>query len=254
MLEGRRGAAVGLALFLGIGAFGIWSEISSQHNPASQAPHRAGEHAKPKIQPQSSDEKVALYTEVLAWFTGVLAFVSAIQIAFLYRADQTARITANAAKVSADAVSSQLRAYISMRIKEGMPPRFSRDTGPWSAFDVRNTGQTPAFQMTHWIHSAIATPDFKGPFPDGSRDSISIKTTLAPGTEINIVSAGPSPEPGQADAFARGELAAFVFGEINYIDAFNTPRFHKFRYTYTIADILGGVQGARFCEEGNEAN
>src|SRR5208283_3117164 len=48
------------------------------------------------------------YTKMLAWFTGVLATVSIGQGYILYRADQTARQAAEAAKLSADATIGAL--------------------------------------------------------------------------------------------------------------------------------------------------
>ena len=48
-------------------------------------------------------DPVAFYTFVLSIFTGLLAIIALIQIGFLIRSNKTARITAEAAKQSADA-------------------------------------------------------------------------------------------------------------------------------------------------------
>jgi hypothetical protein len=58
-----------------------------------------------QIGAKQSDEIIAEYTELLAWFTGVLALVSIAQGYFLYRADETARLNATAAKEAADAAT-----------------------------------------------------------------------------------------------------------------------------------------------------
>jgi hypothetical protein len=50
------------------------------------------------------DDPVAFYTFVLAIFTAVLAIVAFTQIGFLIRSDKTARVAADAAKLSADAI------------------------------------------------------------------------------------------------------------------------------------------------------
>jgi hypothetical protein len=165
---------------------------------------------------------------------------------------ETAR-TAKAAEQSAEAVVSQLRAYLSLKVPEGLPPRFGQDTGPWCAFLVRNTGQTPAFRMTYWIHAGIGPVNLTGPLPSGA-DAQPHPLTLAPDATINIRTQGPPPQKGDFEAFTQGRLAAYVWGEINYTDAFANPRFHRFRYTYGITDIAGDIVGVRLCAEGNEAN
>lgn len=144
MLEGRRGTALGLALFLGLGTFGIWSEISSQHHPTSQAPHRASDSAKPYIDPRSSEERIADYTLWLERFTGLLALVSAVQIFFLIRADRTARISADAAKTAAEAIPLLERPYIFV-----YEIAFHRNPGritnpPWITYTVSNNGKLAA--------------------------------------------------------------------------------------------------------------
>lgn len=181
---------------------------------------------------------------LLAIFTGFLVVVGGWQGYQLRRTVESLETTAE----------RQLRAYISLRVTRGSPPRFDPKTGPWIAFDLRNAGQTPAFELAHWCHAAIGPLNFSGPFPIPPKEEILHKSTLAPGTKINFIAEGPEPQSGHFDAFIRGELAAFVWGEITYIDAFKNPRFYRFRYIYTASDITAGVQGVRFCEEGNEAN
>jgi hypothetical protein len=95
MLEGRRGAALGLAFFVGLGAFGIWSEISSQ--PSQVPQHRA----TPKEAKRQSNQRgpgevlldfvfhdgITTFTLLLALFTGTLVWVAIIEIRYLRRAE-----------------------------------------------------------------------------------------------------------------------------------------------------------------------
>ena len=165
-----------------------------------------------------------------------------------------AKDTADAAKESADGVVTQLRAYTSIKVTEGMPPRFDPVTGPWIALTISNNGQTPAYEMAQWLRIAIAAPGFEDELPGMEEDVPPHPMTLAPGMSIQIVSEGPIPEPGVANAFALGQFAAYVYGEIRFIDAFKEQRFHRFRYFYTAADIQGGVMGMHLSRVGNEAN
>jgi hypothetical protein len=71
----------------------------------------ANEHQPPQtlrqrlsaIWKRTWDEPVAFYTFVLSIFTALLAFISLIQIGFLFRTDKTARVAANAADLNARA-------------------------------------------------------------------------------------------------------------------------------------------------------
>lgn len=194
-------------------------------------------------------------------FTGALVVVGFIQfLAMMAQAYWMARTVkvgetaAGAAKKSADAVVSQLWAYLSMRVKEGIPPTFDAVTGPYFAFEITNTGQTPAFKMDYWIRGAIGPVDSDGPFPGGEDDVPPHEYTLSPGAKTDVSTSGPAPEPGVAAAFENGQLAAYAWGEINYIDAFKNERFYKFRYTFTAQDIAGPIVHIRLCQNGNEAN
>ncbi|WP_220092285.1 hypothetical protein, partial [Aerococcus loyolae] len=57
---------------------------------------------------RSPDERIADYTLWLERLTGVLAVVAVVQVYFLIRSDKTARISADAAKVVADAALAAL--------------------------------------------------------------------------------------------------------------------------------------------------
>jgi hypothetical protein len=60
----------------------------------------------------TTHDAVSFYTFVLAIFTGVVGVVAIVQIGFLIRADKTTRITAEAARRSANAIQITERPYI----------------------------------------------------------------------------------------------------------------------------------------------
>lgn len=75
-----------LAALIAIATYGFMLPPSPQSAAVQSA-------AKPptKVEtPETADDRVADYTEALAWFTGLLALVSATQIFFLIRADSRA--------------------------------------------------------------------------------------------------------------------------------------------------------------------
>ena len=93
--------------------------------PARHVGDTMAEKARQAIPPQSSDERLADYTELLAWFTGVLAVVSIFQGFLLLRADKTARAAANAAERLAIAARNQ-----------------SEKLGEWASISERQTDIT----------------------------------------------------------------------------------------------------------------
>lgn len=85
--------ALGFLLATGIWATGSVLEPSHPNEKTSQ------------VEIKKPDDIIAEYTELLAWFTGLLAFVSMVQGYFLFRADETARLNATAATKAADAAT-----------------------------------------------------------------------------------------------------------------------------------------------------
>lgn len=110
-----------LALALYISPFTPSQPLSDGRNyatartaqPGTDQQAATGRHSsRGKIPLTNTDSLLATYTGLLAGFTGVLALVSIVQGWFLFRADKTARISAEAAKASADALQVTERAYV----------------------------------------------------------------------------------------------------------------------------------------------
>lgn len=71
-------------------AFGIGTHTTEVLQHRSSYVQNTAKQGRPETIQDASAETVANYTEVLAWFTGVLALVSACQIYFLIRSDKRA--------------------------------------------------------------------------------------------------------------------------------------------------------------------
>jgi len=166
MLKGRRGAALGLAFFVGLGIFAVWSEISSHHYRSTTAPHRRDDNAETQVDTRKPDERLADYTLWLERFTGLLVLVSAIQIGFLIGADRTARRSADAAKLAADAATATVDTMIdSQRPWVGLLTVSAN--GPIDAtVIIKNSGQTPARHMRAHFVGSIEPAGRPPPFPD----------------------------------------------------------------------------------------
>jgi hypothetical protein len=210
------GVSLGLALFAGLGAFGIWTEISSQHSPHNQTDRRASNHADAEIDPRKPDERIADYTLWLERFTGLLALITTVQIGFLIRADRTARTSADAAKLAAEVIPKIERAYIFVKVQlRDAPSPF-----PEITIDVGfyNHGKTPALITKLRAYPAILTtaPQRLNEFPGSENEVPQGLAVTAGGVYWTTVAQVVDQESyGQIKS---GEITLFCVGRIEYDD------------------------------------
>jgi len=158
-------------LFAALMGFAIGGSVVAVIHPVPQAQHiehgaastdeHPDENKVPKTWGQSLsviwdrtwDDPVAFYTFVLSIFTAMLAIVSATQIAFLFRADKTARITAKAAQDAANVATRTLtagqRAWVQItKTSVGLDLIFD-EHGMTTAieFEIMNIGNAPALNV-----------------------------------------------------------------------------------------------------------
>lgn len=151
MLRKRTKYRIGSALFVlvlvFVAAFGAYSGLTIKEYSQKANSETAKSAPQESVQDISA-ETVAYYTKVLAWFTGVLAIVSAVQFFFIYRADKRAaqafREQARAARAAVGAVQvarDTERAYVS---GGGYLFNNTADEGRlWFRVTVDNYGKTP---------------------------------------------------------------------------------------------------------------
>ncbi|VTZ22462.1 hypothetical protein MPC1_1230001 [Methylocella tundrae] len=169
------------------------------------------------------DDPVAFFTFVLSCFTLALVIVSAIQIRFLIRGDKTARITAEAADLSAQAaIGIELpRLFSSVKVNRV-------NDSLWSVvISVTNYGRTPAL-VTH--QSADISHE---PLPSTPQYNAIID--VGPGTII--------PKDGVRDLVARDNNSLSVFTD-------ESIRPNTFFWVYGIIlyrDFINKKHGAKFC-------
>jgi len=159
----------------------------------------------------------ALATVLLAFITGGVVLVG-------YRQIQTSR--------------AQLRAYVFMVAAK--VNKFGFDQIPEVLVVIKNSGQTPAYDMVSWT-GVLAQPfPFKGEFERPGPDFPIARGTLGPGAETHMIV--PTKRAFTADEtkmIRDGKAALFVFGEVTYRDAFKKTHATKYRY------FFGGSAGAR---------
>jgi hypothetical protein len=150
-----------LIVAVGIGAIAIVQHYEPSKREAVQEANNQGEAKAVDI---LSSERVAYYTKVLAIFTAVLSAFGLLQIGFLIRSDNIARIAADAAKLNAEALIDADRAHLYAVIKShnlGAALRAAHivdmdDTPanprPMIQFSLRNLGRAAAImEEVGWL-------------------------------------------------------------------------------------------------------
>jgi hypothetical protein len=217
-----------LAVVFVFGMFALSQFAPRPVHPQEQANYYSDHQTynEPVTVIETSDDKIARYTLWLAILTGALAAVSIYQGVMLNRADQTARISANAAKVSADAVKSTAdalpkveRAYLFPFSDIERDIRFTTDST--IIFKFANLGKTAAVITQISRHFAYL-PRNLGP------ESISV-----PWVDLNTpmpVASGTHSEPftartiitaPQYDDAERGFGSLVLIVRVAYLDIFN---------------------------------
>jgi hypothetical protein len=247
MLKARQIWAI--VLLLGLASGLAWLD-SSQHPPHENAIGAAQNHAANAPQQQQPaktlgerftiiwnrtwDDPVAFYTFVLSIFTGLLAVVSAIQIGFLIRSDQTARIAAEAASLNARAavaVELPILAPISIALhrEPGVIGRVDMP-GPTSTLRInfKNWGRTHAELISQYVEWLVAAklpeiPVYKTElaFPPGTFVESGKNLRDAPQDFIINI------QPDEVEAIAKEEKFLWVYGYLSFNDFLGNPHQHR---------------------------
>ena len=249
--------AAALLLFCGFWGLGLTGSFPASKPHTQENTSRAQTPAAESRQ-EIEAETVAYYTKALAWFTGVLAVVSAAQGIALFGANKTVRLTAEAAEKSATATIAQMRAYVS--VVSAKSYGFDQDGESRILVRIGNTGDTVAFDVTGEHGVTIQKAEifnFKGDLRPKdhvpifrSRAGMGPKTTF---DSFNIIPA-TALTPDVRAAIRAGTHGIFAYGEIRYKDALKNDRRTAYRLMY------GGAVGADpnglfvTCEEGNDSD
>jgi hypothetical protein len=148
----------------------------------------------------------------------------------------------------------QLRAYV--LVSSAKVHDFGIERPPRAEVIIKNSGQTPAFDLSPWAGFVIGDFPLNIELIDPPPSIKKSQATLGAGdTSGHLTPAGRPLTKIEIDMIKSGTKAIYVFGEIKYQDIFKkTERTTHYRMMY------GGGGGATpdgaliFCEEGNDAN
>ncbi|MGC9953456.1 MAG: hypothetical protein ABSD21_04155 [Rhizomicrobium sp.] len=219
----------------------------------SRAIDAAAHKAEASQNPRPPDNSGWWFNFLLVIFTGGLVVVGAFQAIFLKASVDAGEKTAEAAKASADAVVSQLRAYIDVTVEI----TDINDPGPRKVTGyIKNTGQTPAYNVVNWMAVTCFTypppPTLTFERPKTIKGEPPKFVTLARDSTLNMFAEFPALSAGDLEEMKAGTKAIYVWGRVDYVDVFGKPRFTSFRRAQ------GGRYGFRTTQlvhmpDGNEA-
>jgi hypothetical protein len=213
----------------------------------------AAQEAKDREDRASLDWKTIVLNALLVLVAALQFGALIVQAYWLRRTVKVSEAAAIAATRSADAVVSQLRAYVV--VSSAKIHNFGFVDPPKAQIVIKNSGQTPAFDAVSWAGVAIGEFPLNFKLESPGKDFKQSRSTLGPGIESgHWITAARALNQIEFEKINAGSAAIYVHGSIVYKDAFNIERFTHFRLMY------GGGAGASpmgamvFCEEGNDAN
>jgi hypothetical protein len=257
----------------------MWWVAESSHGPTPfdrVAANRSDRDPQPKAaeeQPQEPvwwrlatrtiEDPVALWTFCLVIFTGILAFVSFSQFKYLRRADQTARIAANAASKSAAVAERSLtdleRAYVFFTKVTDPGFKCSLDGKSVSMrtglkYILTNHGRTPAILTEiverHFISGKSKEFTLPLPIDPNAEGAQLIPNGIGIGAGQPYELTYPLFVIGDIDAYAgvgRDERDFFFMGYIRYVDIFGRKHRTGFCLIYNkFADDFFAVGGGEY--------
>ncbi|MGO9120789.1 MAG: hypothetical protein ACLQPD_24665 [Desulfomonilaceae bacterium] len=251
-------------------------EISKQQDKSSPAPktvppQRPPENLKESTHDDSKQKQKELYkkwweitqnpvevfTGALAIFTIVLVAVSIYQVAVIRRTTRR-QLRAYVFIDSVDIINA-IAPPENASLPEGTPD-YQPTIGPIVRIVIKNSGQTPAYDMICWGHIYFSDYPLTSPLPYIDQKVVSppIKSKLPVPAEGKTFKDLVMPLPltaTQIGYLREATHAIYVYGNINYRDIFGKNRFSSFRY---FANVMTGISHLRGymtgCEAGNEAN
>jgi hypothetical protein len=266
--------AVASALIAGL--FGLelatHPPINQQHHNQANTEHRAeqsGANPQETFWERTAHDPIAVFNLLLVGFTGVLAFSTIglwIATVRLWRASEThaghmeesvkaanraAEVAEQTVKTMEDTAVRQLRAYVGLSTSE----MSALSPGQPLAVElrIRNTGQTPAYNVSCYFRMQFAPYPFPREWMEELPIGPRVASTLAANAEFMTEQRfHRALAEAEIAAIHGGEAAVYVFGDVRYIDVFDKPRRTKFAVMYGGAAKSVSSRLA-FYKDGNEA-
>lgn len=246
----------------------------NKDNNTAKQPSIQNPQPSPNLQKTTQDERYywhqnpkedwkKILQNPVAVFTGIIAIFTILLVVAGFRQVAISRNTA----------VRQLRAYVHIssiaitNVANPIPPpgehscpetpaMLSKDCGPIAFVEIKNTGQTPAYDVLHG--TGIGFHEFP------LKDSLSMSPPSGHITKGVLPTGGPSHKmiiqkerlsTQEMDQLRSGTAKIYVYGVIKYKDTFGKSRTTYYRYMHPGEDKIIGVSTVlTVCDEGNKAD
>lgn len=155
---------------------------------------------------------------------------------------------------------SELRAYVfplGLNLLDGAscePPEPENENLPFCRIAIRNSGQTPAFDVIHWAEIAVLQRSDEHKLAIPALNKIGSAAVPPNGEIFKTVIYQRKISPEEADAIRSHSLSVFVHGRIEYTDVFGAK--HVTNYRTVHSGFWPPTRGLQMliCDEGNKAD
>lgn len=240
MLVKNKGAA---AAFVGLVSLVLIAMVFSYYNPINDYQyHKPTDSPKNESIQDTPAEVIAYYTNVLAWFTGLLAVVSIGQGYALYRSDRTAAHAADSAKKSSVAASKAAdvaeqaltvleRPYVFIDRIEFVPPDQHRSFLQLS-YIAKNYGKTPAIVRWCEVYPTRISDDHRSEVQAGGTQIFNGQIIIGTGDAKPIPIVGANVLAAVAAGLDRSTITnpLILRMQITYFDVFNYVHVAEFAF------------------------
>jgi len=129
-------------------------------------------------------------------------------------------------------------------------------SGPGVIIQIKNTGQTPAFKVNHWGNICFAGVPLSMGLPAPLPQPFIFESVLGPGISSTKLLFMPQPlSTAEVASLRNGTGAVYVYGHIEYEDAFGNARRSSYRLLHHVTGGAIGVSTSlTFADGGNDAN
>ena len=146
----------------------------------------------------------------------------------------------------------QLRAYISF--DRGSVVDWE-GTAPVILAVFKNFGQTPAYNVVYRVEAQASDIPLSQALTMTDKAFQSSAGVVGPTASLSIKQALQNPPIAEIKKFLVGpNKALYLFGRIDYVDAFKAPRWTTFCLFYNPTDPAAGKVDLAICGQGNDAN
>jgi hypothetical protein len=190
-------------------------------------------------------QKISLPTWIMPIST---VFIMFITLFYMIAAWKQAHQMEEAVNIASDTAVRQLRAYIS--IHDIGVTNVSPNNKPLITIKIKNTGQTPANEVRCWAKAVVREAPLKTSLPDKSPGSGTIAVMFHDKTYNNIFQMDDPLTAQQITSLSEGTVAIYIYGGVDYIDAFKNVRQTSFVAAYnSISGPVGINTGATALKE-----